>query len=77
MAVRPEDYRREDIPVEVIELHQRHTFKDLAEARKMFPLLDLHKVSPGFTGAMPGRDPETGALMARFDSWEVDRLLTM
>jgi len=74
---RPEEYRREDIPIEVIERHQRHRFKHLTEARKVFPLQDLHKTSPGFTLARPGRDPETGALMARFDSWEVDDLLNL
>ena len=75
-AARPVDYRREDIAVEVIERHQRHTFENLAEARKVFPLMNLHKASPGFTMAHPGRDPITGGLLARFDSWEVDDLLS-
>lgn len=76
VVARPEGYRCEDIPVEVIERNQRHTFTNLAEARKVFPLLDLHRSSPGFTLACQGRDPVTGALMARFDSWEVDDLLS-
>lgn len=71
------DFRRDDIPVEVISREGREVFANLAEAQAKHPALDIHKPSTGFTWAMCGRDPKTGAVMARFETTEVFNLLSM
>lgn len=66
------NFRREDIPVEVIFSNpsRRDVFPDFAAAKAVFPDLDLHHQTKRFTWAMRGADPKTGATMARFESWE-------
>ena len=69
-------WRRDDIPVEVIFRDRRETFSNLAEAQTKYPMLNLHEWCGGFSRALPGRDPGTGATIARFETLEVFNLLS-
>ena len=74
-AISPSDYRREDIPVEVI-TDKREAFPDLAAAKQKYPDLDLFHNGQNFTWAMYGEDSSTGQIMARFESWPAYKALS-
>lgn len=66
------NFRREDIPVEVIFSNpsRREVFDNFAAAKAAHPELDLFRNTKRFTWAMRGADPKTGATMARFECWD-------
>ena len=73
--ITPEDFRREDIPVEVIG-RAREVFPNLAAANVAYPDLDLFHNGQRFTWAMYGCDPVTRQTMARFETWETNDILS-
>jgi len=68
-------YRRTDIPVEVI-TNRREVFPNLAAALEVYPDLDLNQNGPRFTWAMKGWDFKTDPLMARFEDWPRNEVLS-
>jgi hypothetical protein len=70
-------FRCDDIPVEVITAWKgREVFPNLAAAREVYPDLDLHQSTARFTWAMLGKDPKTGQVMARFECWASEAVLS-
>ncbi len=65
----------EDMPVEVVTMRGTEVFKNLADAKRKYPMLDPRKNTRHFTWAMKGLVRGRDAI--RFEDWETSRLMSM